>query len=53
MFYMKISTAEVERLLLKFSSQLIRDKIDIFFFILTKWVIVSLFKESYKNIFIR
>lgn len=47
---MKISTAEV---LLKFSSQLIRDKIDIFFFILTKWVIVSLFKESYKDIFIR
>lgn len=51
MFYMK--TAEVERLLLKYSSQLIRDKIDIFFFILTKWVIVSLFKESYKDIFIR
>lgn len=51
MFYMK--TAEVERLLSKYSSQLIRDKIDIFFFILTKWVIVSLFKESYKDIFIR
>lgn len=48
-----MKTAEVERLLLKFSSQLIRDKIDIFFFILTKWVIVSLFKESYKDIFIR
>lgn len=48
-----MKTAEVERLLLKYSSQLIRDKIDIFFFILTKWVIVSLFKESYKDIFIR
>lgn len=48
-----MKTAEVERLLLKFSSQLIRDKIDIFFFILTKWVFVSLFKESYKDIFIR
>lgn len=48
-----MKTAEVERLLLKYSSQLIKDKIDIFFFILTKWVIVSLFKESYKDIFIR
>lgn len=48
-----MKTAEVERLLLKYSSQLIRDKIDIFFFILTKWVIISLFKESYKDIFIR
>lgn len=48
-----MKTAEVERLLLKYSSQLIRDKIDIFFFILTKWVIVSLFKESYKDIFIK